>query len=144
MARAARTGPCGSRFASSSRKLSLSLTPEIIGAKAMPLPKLPTRMGDRVKIEDAPKAGVDAVTSEAAVQTDTPPPAAAKKAAKQAGSPTAAKTAAKSATKTATKTAAKTAAKKTAAKKAAAKQSAASKSTTPAKTAAKIAQQAPA
>ena len=110
----------------------------------MPLPKLPTRMGDRVKIEDAPKAGVDAVTSEAAVQTDTPPPAAAKKAAKQAGSPTAAKTAAKSATKTATKTAAKTAAKKTAAKKAAAKQSAASKSTTPAKTAAKIAQQAPA
>lgn len=97
----------------------------------MPLPKLPTRMGDRVKIENAGKAKVDALTPVAAAPTDVPSAPDATKiaaaAAKPAG-PATAKTAAKSAGKTAAK---KVAAKKTVAKKAAAKKTAASKTAAP-------------
>ena len=105
----------------------------------MPLPKLPTRMGDRVKIENSPKAGVDALTPEAPASTDAPAAKAAKKAVKQASLTAASKTAAK----TAKKTAAKKAAKKTAAKKTATKQAGA-KTAVSAKTATKSAQAAPA
>src|SRR5690606_40478985 len=107
------TGARGSRAASCARKLIPCPHQAIdTGVEAMPLPKLPTRMGDRVKIEE---------NGEADVVTAAPPapkveaPGEADTASRPTRAAAAKKTAArKSVAKKATAT--KTAAKKAAAK----------------------------
>src|SRR5690606_20779592 len=78
----------------------------------MPLPKLPSRMGDRVNARNTREADAEALSPETAhAETEVPARGAAKKAAKKSSAPAAVKTAARTATKTAAKTAVESAAK---------------------------------